>query len=144
MLRLPLALAAVVAMALPVAAASAAGSSSDQLRVFFPKDCQHNVYKPKSVIVTCADANFAIKKITYSSYGTKKARGTGTASINTCEPNCAAGTFQSFPVRFVMSRVGQCGDVPQFRRLTVTFTGKRPTGQSRTLRQPFTCAIPPT
>lgn len=142
MLRISLVLAAVLAVALPATVASA-GSSSTQLHVFFPKDCQHNVFKPKSIVVTCADANFMIKKITYSSYGTKSAKGSGTASVNGCDPNCAAGTFQSYPVTFALSRVGQCGDVPQFRRLTVTFTGAKPKGQAKTLVQPFRCGIPP-
>jgi hypothetical protein len=142
MFRISLALAAVVAIAGPAASASAAGS--DNLRVFFPKDCQHNVFKPKAFVVTCADANFSVKRVKYTSYGAKRAAGTGVAVVNTCEPSCVAGTFQNFPVKFTLSRVRQCGDVPQFRRLTVTFTGKRPQGQSKTLRQPFTCAIPPT
>ena len=73
MLRFSLALGAVLAIALPASVASA-GSGSTQLRVFFPKDCQHNVYKPKSFVVTCADANFVVKNVDYSRYGTKSAR----------------------------------------------------------------------
>ena len=142
MLRFSLALGAVLAIAVPASVASA-GSGSTQLRVFFPKDCQHNVYKPKSFVVTCADANFVVKKVDYTRYGTRTARGTGTASVNTCNPSCVAGTFKSYPVTFRLSRVRQCGDVPQFRRLTIRFTGKKPRGEDRAARQPFTCAIPP-
>ena len=142
MLRFSLALGAILAIALPASVASA-GSGSNRLRVFFPKDCQHNVYKPKSFVVTCADANFVVKKVDYSRYGTRSARGTGTASINTCEPSCVAGKFKNDPVSFTLSRVRQCGDVQQFRRLTIRFTGKRPQGQRRVMRQPFQCAIPP-
>jgi len=143
MLRISVALGAILAIALPASVASA-GSGSNQLRVFFPKDCQHNVYKPKSFVVTCADANFVVNKVDYSRYGTRSARGTGTASINTCNPNCAAGKFKNYPVSFTLSKVRQCGDVPQFRRLTIRFTGKKPKGQARQMRQPFQCAIPPT
>lgn len=142
MLRFSLALGAILAIALPASVASA-GSGSTKLRVFFPKDCQNNVYKPKSFVVTCADANFVVKDVEYSHYGKKTAHGTGTASINTCNPSCVEGTFKSYPVQFTLSRVRQCGDVPQFRRLKLTFTGKKPKGQSRVMRQPFQCAIPP-
>jgi hypothetical protein len=142
MLRISLALGAILAIALPASVASA-GSGSDKLHVFFPKDCQNNVYKPKSFVVTCADANFTVKKVDWSRYGTKSARGTGTARINTCDPSCVAGTFKSYPISVTLSRVRQCGDVPQFRRLTVRFTGKRPKGFDRRMRQPFQCAIPP-
>lgn len=142
MKRIPLALAAVLAVALPVTVATTAGAST-KLRVFFPNDCVNNKYKPKSFVVTCADSNFSVEKIKYSSYGAKSAKGTGTAVVNTCDPNCAAGTDKSYPVKFTFSRVRQCGDVPQFRRATITFTGARPTGMAKTTVQPFTCAIPP-
>jgi hypothetical protein len=142
MKRISLVLAAVFAVAVPVTAATTAGAST-KLRVFFPSDCQHNKYKPKSFVVTCADANFTVKKVKYSAYGTKTAAGTGTASVNTCDPDCASGTFKSYPVKLTLSRVKQCGDVPQFTRAKITFTGARPAGQSKTLVQPFTCAIPP-
>jgi hypothetical protein len=143
MKRISLALAAVIVVAVPVTAATTAGAST-KLRVFFPNDCQHNKYKPKSFVVTCADANFTVKKVKYSAYGATSAKGTGTASLNTCEPDCASGTFKSYPVKLTLSRVKQCGDVPQFTRARITFTGARPAGQSKSLSQPFTCAIPPT
>lgn len=145
MLRSTLALAAAVAaIAAPVASASSASTS--QVRVYFPRDCQHNAYKPRSIVVTCADANFVLKRVRYTAYGPKGARGTATASINGCMPSCVAGRFHSYRVTFTMSRLsanGQCGDVQQFRRLTIRFTGKRPKGERRSLTQRFPCAIPP-
>ena len=141
MLRISLALGAILAIALP--ASAFAGSGSDKLHVFFPKDCQTNVYKPKSFVVTCADANIMVKKVDYSRYGEKTARGTGTARINTCDPSCVEGTFKNYPVSFKLSKVRQCGDVPQFRRLTIRFTGTKPKGQRRVMRQPFICANAP-
>lgn len=140
MLRISLAaLGAILAIALSASAASA----SNKLHVFFPKDCQQNVYQPKSFVVTCADANFVVKKVDYSRYGARSARGTGTASINTCDPSCVEGTFKNYPVSFTLSKVRQCGDVPQFRRLTIRFTGRKPKGQKRVMRQPFICANAP-
>ncbi len=145
MLRSTLALAAAVAaLAAPVASASSASTS--QVRVYFPRDCQHNAYKPRSIVVTCADANFVLKRVRYSTYGPKGARGTATASINSCTPSCVAGKFHDYKVTFTMghlSRNGQCGDVQQFQRLTIRFTGSRPKGEKRTLTQRFPCAIPP-
>lgn len=131
------------AAALAVVPATGA-SASTKLHVFFPKDCQHNAYKPKSIVVTCADANFLVKRISWKSYGSKTAHGTGTASVNTCDPSCVAGKFKSYPVRVALSRVRQCGDVPQFTRLRVTFTHRRPKGMDRVETQKFACAIPPT
>jgi hypothetical protein len=133
--------AALVAAAAVPAAASAQG---DQLRVFFPGDCQTNAYKPKSLTVFCGDGGMPIAKIRWSSYGAKQATGRGVASVNDCDPNCAAGTSSNYRARIKLTRVRQCGDVPQFTRLRVTFVGKAPKGFKRGVRQSFQCADAPT
>ena len=129
----------VAAVLVPPAIAQSGG-----VHVFFPNDCQQNVYKPRSITVTCADSNFRVTKIRWSSYGATKAKGSGTARIDTCDPNCVSGTFHSYPATVALSKVKQCGDVPQFTRLAVTFTGTRPKGYSRVETQTFKCAEAPT
>jgi hypothetical protein len=136
--RILIILATVLATVVPATVASA------QLRVFFPRDCETNAYKPKSITVTCADDNFRVTKIRWSSYGVRSANGRGTARVNNCDPNCVEGTFASYPAKLRLTRVRQCGDVPQFTRLVLTFTGQRPEGMARTERQLFGCADPPT
>ena len=133
--------AAAVAAALVPAAASA---QSDKLRVFFPGDCQTNEYKPKSIQPFCADAGMPITKIRWTQYGAKTAKGRGTAAVNDCEPNCAAGKSRSYPVRVKLSRVRQCGDVPQFSVLRVTFVNRPHGGFKKSFIQPYECADAPT
>lgn len=140
MLRTSLALAAA---ALTLAAAPAVASADDHLRVFFPGDCETNSYKPKKIVVACADANFFVKKIKYIAYGDTNAHGTGVARVNDCDPNCAAGEFHSYDVAVRLSRVKQCGDVPQFTRLRVIFSGDRPAGMDRRETQRRPCADAP-
>jgi len=135
--------AALAAATLPVATASAAGDGNE-LRVFFPGDCIDNVYKPKAITVACADGNFAVEKIKWTTYKPEGARGTGTAVVNLCEPTCVAGKYRRYPARVRLTRVRQCGDVPQFTRLVVTFTGQRPKGMDRVERQSYQCADAPT
>jgi hypothetical protein len=122
-----------------------AGSVGAQggVHVFFPNDCQQNVHQPRSITVTCADANFRLTKIKWSSYGATSAKGTATARIDTCDPNCVSGTFKTYAVSVRLSRVKQCGDVPQFGRLTVTFNGSPPEGFDKTETQSFMCADAP-
>ena len=77
-------------------------------------------------------------------YRTAASHYRATARIDTCDPNCVSGTFHSYPVTVALSKVKQCGDVPQFTRLAVTFTRTRPKGYSRVETQTFKCAEAPT
>jgi hypothetical protein len=135
-----------VAAALVAAAAipAAASGGSDTLRVFFPGDCVTNAYKPTSLTVFCGDGGMPITKIRWSSYGAKQAAGRGVASVNDCDPDCASGTSTNYRARIKLTRVRQCGDVPQFTRLRVTFVGKAPKGFKRGVRQSVQCADAPT
>ena len=47
---------------------------------------------------TCADGSKELTGITWTRFGPDGAEGTGTYSYNVCEPNCAAGHRDSFPV----------------------------------------------
>ena len=142
MLRSLTALTTVAALA-AVGFVAAPASAQDTTPRIFVSNCEKQVYKPKTITVFCADAGVVINKITYSNYGTKTARGTGTAAVNLCEPNCAAGKTQNFQVRFRLSKPTQCGDASQFRRLRVTYVGAKPPGD-RVIRQSFQCADAPT
>jgi hypothetical protein len=126
-----------------VAVAASAGAQSG-VRVFFPVDCVHNVFRPQSITVACADDNFRVTKIRWTSYGRSSASGRGRARIDTCDPDCVSGTFRTYQVSVRLSGVRQCGDVPQFTRLVVVFRGTPPQGFSRSERQRFQCADAPT
>lgn len=135
-----LAIATAAAVAIPATAASA---QNTKLRVFV-SNCETQVYKPKSITAFCADAGVIINKVKYSSYGAKTATGTGVAAVNLCEPNCAAGKTKNFKVRFTLSKVTQCGDSYQFRRLKFTYTGKSKPKGNRTETTSYVCADAPT
>ena len=125
-----------------VAATSAQADTTPH--VHFPSDCETNVYQPKQITVTCADANFALEGIAWKRYGERTAHGRATAVVNDCKPTCAAGTFKEYPHATVtLSRVRQCGLVPQFTRLKVRFHGTPPKGFDRVERQSFRCANAP-
>ncbi|HEY8584360.1 MAG TPA: hypothetical protein VIL49_15490, partial [Capillimicrobium sp.] len=136
MLRTSLAL---ITAALALATAPAVASAQDDLRVFFPGNCERNSYKPKAVQVFCADGGMRIAGIKYSSYGSDSAVGSGVATVNLCEPDCAAGNTEKYDADLRMSRVRQCGDVPQFTRLRVTFPDGAPKGFRKGVTQRFGC-----
>jgi hypothetical protein len=100
-------------------------------KVLFPAECTDPTYKPKQIVVTCADANTVVRGITWKSYGDETAAGSGTAYVNACDPNCAAGKFQKFPATVKLSGPKDCGkDRTQFTQLVVTYTGAGPVTQS--------------
>jgi len=56
-------------------------------------DCETQVNMPTTILFTCADGNEGIEKISWSTWGVKGARGTGTYFRNQCDPDCASGKF---------------------------------------------------
>ena len=136
----PLRILLLAALALLVAPAVATAGED---RVFFPGNCETNSYKPKTIIIACADGNFVLRKVKYSSYGESTARGTSTARVNDCEPNCGRGTFRNYAASFTLSRPRQCGDVMQFRRIVVRFTDERPEGFGTRTAESVPCSDAP-
>jgi hypothetical protein len=123
----PLIAAAVLVM-LPLLA-SGQGLSTEQ--VFVVANCEGTSFKPKTIVVTCADQNFTIRSIRWSSWTASSATGSGTARINDCQPNCAGGRFHSYRgVTVHLSRPVVCtGDgLKEFSELSYRFGASRPEG----------------
>jgi hypothetical protein len=117
--------------------------SGDEKKVLFPADCSKPTYKPTQIVVTCADANTVLKGINWKSYGSDTADGAGTANVNACEPNCAAGKFKNYPATVKLSNPKDCGkDVRQFTHLVMTYTGAKPPGASASLTEDYPCNGP--
>jgi hypothetical protein len=59
------------------------------------------------------------------------ADGTGTASLDDCTPNCAAGTFTSYPVLVHADQVHACSATDPrryYNRLIIAFPNRAPGG----------------
>ena len=125
------ALPAVALAALPAVAFTAppavafASSSSRQVRA---TNCDKELYKPATIILTCGDANTYLTKMKWSSWSTAKAAGSGTYTYNLCTPDCAAGQFKSYPVTAALSEPKRCSRQTHkvFNILVVTFPHGRP------------------
>jgi hypothetical protein len=130
-------------VAAAVVAGCGGGGIDDDQKVLFPAGCANPSYKPRQIIVTCADANTVLKGISWKSYGSDNANGSGTANVNACDPNCAAGKFQAFPATVKLSRPKDCRkDVRQFTHLVLTYTGAKPQGASASLTEDYPCNGP--
>lgn len=113
-----------------------------QGRVLLLYNCERGRYKPRRVIITCADANFFARGITWSSWTRSEARGRGTARVNDCDPNCAAGTFRSYPLglrAFRPRETGGCVPGSLFTRLAWRFPQRKPAGSRRSGTARLTC-----
>jgi hypothetical protein len=138
-------IAGIVALAVLVPQAGAASDpapTAAQNRVLLIYNCEQGKYKPSTVIVTCADANFRVRGIDWSSWTGQQARGGGTALVNDCDPNCAAGTFRRYPIRlraFRPRQTGGCVPGSLFTRLAWRFPQAKPPESGRTGRTRLLC-----
>ena len=70
-------------------------------------DCGSLVNQPESITLTCADGGEMIYSITWTTWTSRSASGTGIYSINLCNPNCAEGQRLEEPVEVVLSNAEQ-------------------------------------
>ena len=133
-----LALVAVVGLAL-VGVASANGSR--RLPSFLGCNGTHAAVRPHSILVACADGNYYLGRLTWSSWTTQSAAATGVAHVNDCTPNCAAGHFHAYPgVSVQLHRPESCTrGTLLFTRIEWRYTGQKPHGIERSAheRAPF-------
>src|SRR5262249_40914374 len=60
--------------------------------------------RPGTFVVSCADAGFVLTHFTWDEWNSYVAVGKGTAEVNDCIPNCAAGQPKSYPVLAVAAK----------------------------------------
>ncbi|MEV6278455.1 hypothetical protein [Nocardia sp. NPDC051832] len=54
--------------------------------------------RPAAIVLSCADSNMIIDRITWDSWTDTAASGRGMESRSVCHPDCASAPRQSFPV----------------------------------------------
>lgn len=106
-------------------------------------DCEGALQvRPARVTFACGDGNFFARDLRWSSWGARTARATGTAEINDCTPNCAAGKFHAYRVALTASGRQSCPDGrPAYASVMYAWIGKVPgraqSAADRTV--PFSC-----
>jgi hypothetical protein len=92
-------------------------------------DCLNKTQvRPSTFILACADGNDVLTGMRWVGWASE-AFATGTEKINNCVPNCAAGTFISYPALITLWRPEPLPHHPgvrYFTRMTRIYTGKRP------------------
>jgi hypothetical protein len=122
----------------PASTGHAAGASSHRAaatpagvpEVF---NCQRAQVKPGSLTLACADGNNYLAHLSWSSWTSSSASGTGTQEVNDCVPYCAAGKFRGYPADVVFWRSEPVPGHPgqrYFSRVTLLYPGARPPAYS--------------
>jgi hypothetical protein len=131
-MKAAVALAAIAGLA--VAAAAGAGAPSPTI-----SDCGKLVRRPSALVIACADGNYELRSLKWSSWGGPTASASGTAIVNDCIPYCAKGHFHNYGIRVILSRVIRCASGRRYGLASVRFLASRPKGYPRTEKTAFTC-----
>jgi hypothetical protein len=123
--------AAGLALGLSASASATSGSATTAPRmVVF--DCPGQakaLVEPRSFILTCADANSVLGKLSWTSWTPGVASATGVLEENDCTPYCAAGHFHSFPALVILWGDTAVKNHPGehcYAKMTIILTGTRP------------------
>jgi len=117
-----------LALALPGSANATPRAHPVRMVVF---DCpgQPGLVKPKTFIVTCADAGIQYDRLSWTSWSSGGASGSGLLEVNDCTPYCAVGHFHSYPAKVTLSGSTAVRNHPgehAYTRMTVVLPGARP------------------
>ena len=96
--------------------------------------------RPKMIVVACGDGNFWFAGLHWQTWTATGAAATGTAHLNDCTPNCAAGHFHTYPASVRLSAPKTCKGKHELTRISWRFTAAKPAGVDRTGTDTYRCA----
>ena len=73
-------------------------------------------------MLSCADHNSGLRRLTWSSWGKASATGAGTYYWNDCKPNCAAGTSHTSKATVELKRPKTQNGEQVFTKVIVSYT----------------------
>jgi hypothetical protein len=112
---------ALIAACLPSAAAAQTPSAT------LPSQCLDQTVAPVSVVLTCGDGGFVAEDLVWSDWGGARPQASGTVSVNDCDPDCATGGRDEYPVTLEASELRDCRyGKAQYTRVTYSFPAATP------------------
>lgn len=92
-----------------------------------PSQCTDQQVAPTSVVLACGDAGMIVEGLTWTNWGAAQATAAGTATINTCDPNCASGGTAQYPITLTAGDLRRCSyGKPQYTLITYAFPAGSP------------------
>jgi hypothetical protein len=111
------------------AATSVSATTAPRIVVFDCPGQAKALVEPRNFILTCADANSVLGKLSWTSWTPGVASATGVLEENDCTPYCAAGHFHSFPALVILWGDTAVKNHPGehcYAKMTIILTGTRP------------------
>jgi len=122
--------------AVPLGSALSA-SADDSHRVYLAangKAASSAAVKPRTAPIS-RDSSLALSGMSWTSWA-DRATGTGTATINLCDPDCATGTATKIPVTVTLSAPQQMCGREFYTQMHLAFPGPLPGGLPSTTSVP--------
>ena len=125
--RTLLMVASCVVLAGAIAVPASAGGGKTPLLI---ANCAKAKFKPASIIFTCGDASFGATGVTWTAWTKNSASGSGTGTLNDCNPSCAQGKPKTGPITVQASKPVTCKKSGRriFSKLSYTWTAGAPVG----------------
>jgi hypothetical protein len=92
----------------------------------YAKFTSKKLYKPRTFFF---GAHEVIVNVSWSKWGKRFAKGTGTYQVNDCIPDCADGTVTPTPSTIYLTGRERCGQIFVFSRMKVYFAGQKRTSR---------------
>jgi hypothetical protein len=123
---------ALVAVGFLAAATSTASAATDT--IYAPRDCTKPKIEPKSITLTCGDAQTVLKHLHWEDWNGPKVKGEGDLWVNNCDPTCYDGSIDRFEVkvRLLNPKPYMCGGqtLTMYRRAHIRFADDAPPHQN--------------
>jgi hypothetical protein len=126
---------------LALVAAPACALASGGAKVYVT-NCTHADFKPRTIIMACGDGGAFVENMSWSKWTATGASGNGKYGYMTCNPNCVAGGIKTVAAHVALSNPKSCPKTKKgkvFTEIAVTFTGKRPPQEPKTLKDNLGC-----
>jgi hypothetical protein len=132
---------ALVAVFAAIAAAKPSGRSV--ARTYVVADCTNAAFKPRQVILTCADAGLFATELEWKQWGRAQASADGVGKEKVCVPDCASGHYVKGEIRLHLFRPRLC---PQdghrhFTKARYSWPDGDPGGGPKQGTLPFPCSM---
>jgi hypothetical protein len=108
-----------------------AGAGGTAQTLALPDCAGKPAVKPVEVVLACADAGVIASALAWTGWGEPFTAARGVASVNDCDPNCAAGHRHTYQVVLIADGRQTCpGGRPAYARVTYAFIGRSPYPQN--------------
>jgi hypothetical protein len=83
--------------------------------------------KPVELMIACGDGNVYAQRLRWTGWGEPFAAAVGDLHVNSCTPNCAAGTFTTYRAVLLARNPHHCKNgVVAYATVEIAFVGKMP------------------